>query len=449
MLRLHKVHIRPKYPLMGRSGIYLAIFCMFLIKSSVFREHNSSQLQNLSTVRYLCAWQFPNTLSILTNSESTVALKKADNFQEMLCKSQTFVPVSLLGDFQEALIFVDDGSDDKTHCGIGCRFMRLDMAFWYAYSNHMSLHSLVRGDWEYTSAVDCPSRNHECYFQPIASAPIKEFVSDRRSVEMLLSYDSKKLKDNEQYLEARLWTRKSLDFLRKDFGFGIPALKEDLLLEKKTGCWLAAQILYFLLKPNTILENEVRKAKEKLNWNRDSGKCVAVHVRHGWRSRFSADLSMTEYVMSVRRLSHVKKILLITEDDKVISDALSNFPEYDWLYTEYPRENSHDIGIAMSEGKIDPTAEALNALVNLILSSECQYFVGQVNSTWYRLMIMLAYGKYGQMPPFDNIREDWGHGGLRKWGFFGMCTLEELQKEVAELKRRFPELVKMDPSKIK
>ena len=81
---------------MGRSGIYLAIFCMFLIKSSVFREHNSSQLQNLSTVRYLCAWQFPNTLSILTNSESTVALKKADNFQEMLCKSQTFVPVSLL-----------------------------------------------------------------------------------------------------------------------------------------------------------------------------------------------------------------------------------------------------------------------------------------------------------------------------------------------------------------
>ena len=83
----------------------------------------------------------------------------------------------------------------------------------------------------------------------------------------------------------------------------------------------------------------------------------------------------------------------------MISDALSNFPEYDWLYTEYPRENSHDIGIAMSEGKIDPTAEALNALVNLILSSECQYFVGQVNSTWYRLMIMLAYGKYGQMPP--------------------------------------------------
>ena len=53
---------------------------------------------------------------------------------------------------------------------------------------------------------------------------------------------------------------------------------------RKNGCWLAAQILYFLLKPNTILENEVRKAKEKLNWNRDSGKCVAVHVRHGWRS---------------------------------------------------------------------------------------------------------------------------------------------------------------------
>jgi hypothetical protein len=400
-------------------------------------------------MRYLCAWQFPNTLSIVSDSGRTIASKDADSFQEMLCKSQTFVPASLLGDSQEALIFMDDGFDDKTHCGIGCRFMRLDMALWYAYSNHMSLHSLVRGDWEYTSAVDCPSRNHECYFQPIASAPINEFVNDRKSAEMLISYDSKKIKDNEQYLEARLWTRKSLDFFRNDFGFGIPAIRDDLRLEKKTGCWLASQILYFLLKPNMILENEVSKAKKRMNWNRDSGQCVAVHVRRGWRSRFSADLSMMDYVRSVRRLSHVRKILLITEDDKVISDALSNFPEYDWLYTEYPRENSHDIGIAMSEGKIDPKAEALNALVNLILSSECHYFVGQVNSTWYRLMIMLAYGKYGQMPPFDNLREDWGHGGLRKWGFFGMCTLEELRKEVVELKRRFPDLVKMDPSKIK
>ena len=96
-------------------------------------------------------------------------------------------------------------------------------------------------------------------------------------------------------------------------------------------------------------------------------------------------------------------------------------PNQTFLYTEYPRENKHDIGVAMSKREVDSTAEALNALVNLFLSSECEYFVGRVNSTWFRLMIMLAYGKYGTMPPFDNLLEDWGRGGLRKW-FFLVCA---------------------------
>ena len=86
--------------------------------------------------------------------------------------------------------------------------------------------------------------------------------------------------------------------------------------------------------------------------------------------------------------------------------------------------------------------------MNLFLSSECDFFVGRVNSTWYRLMIMLAYGKYGKMPPFDNLFEDWGHGGLRKWGFFGMCTLRELRDEVRILAENFPSLVQMDFLKI-
>jgi len=178
-------------------------------------------------------------------------------------------------------------------------------------------------------------------------------------------------------------------------------------------------------------------------------KCIAVHVRHGWRARFNSEITMSDYMKSIQRFSSTKKILLITEDEGVIRDAEENFPQYEWYYTNYPRENKHDIGVAMTKGEVDPTAEALNALVNLFLSSECEYFVGRVNSTWFRLMIMLAYGKYGAMPPFDNLFEDWGHGGLRKWGFFGMCTLEELRQEVVKLKQNFPNLVKMDTMLIK
>ncbi|CAL6334282.1 unnamed protein product [Bathycoccus prasinos] len=352
-------------------------------------------------------------------------------------------------DGKSVLLFIDDGFEDRTHCGIGCRFMRLDMALWFSYANQKSLHSIPNGKWEYTSANVCPQRNHECYFQNLVSDPLQEWIQDERTKYMVSSFDAENLKYNEKLLNVDLWSRKSLDSFRKEHQFGTIWFQESEILSRKTGCWVGAQILYYLLKPNPTLQATILKEKERLQWTSNESSCIAVHVRHGWRSRFNSKIVMSDYMKSIKRFSKTKKVLLITEDEEVIKDAELNFPDYQWLYTDYPRENKHDIGVAMQKGEVDSTAEALNALVNLFLSSECEYFVGRVNSTWFRLMIMLAYGKYGTMPPFDNLLEDWGHGGLRKWGFFGMCTLDELRKEVNTLIYKFPELVKMDISKIK
>jgi hypothetical protein len=398
--------------------------------------------------RKMCNWNIPNTLSMVSRNRDLSNLEVADLFQVELCESQSLERRSSLEDGAGVLLYVDDGFEDRTHCGIGCRFMRLDMALWFAYANRMSLHSIPNGRWEYTSAQVCPRRNHECYFQSLVSNPLQEWLLDERTMRMVNSFDAAKLKSNENWLSVNLWSRRSLDSFRNVHQFGSVWLRMSKLLSDKSGCWVAAQVLYYLLKANKMLETAILKEKERLHWNSSENRCIAVHVRHGWRSRFNK-IIMSDYIKSIQRFSKTKKILLITEDEEVIKDAESNFPEYQWLYTEYPRENKHDIGVAMSKGEVDSTAEALNALVNLFLSSECEYFVGRVNSTWFRLMIMLAYGKYGTMPPFDNLLEDWGHGGLRKWGFFGICTLDELREEVATLKHTFPELVKMDISKVK
>jgi len=413
--------------------------------------------QNVSIIQYadltdvsrrkLCTWNTPNTLSSLSKLRITAGLAEADQFQEELCALQTLRRTSVLEDHQVVLLFIDDGFEDRTHCGIGCRFLRLDMALWYAYSNQMSLHSIDHGGWEYTSAKNCPNRNHECYFQSLSSSLVQDWVRDESTRNFLNMYDAKKLKEHEKFISAQLWSRQNLDPFRQEHHFGLTWLKNTPALLNKSGCWVASQLLYYLLKPNNLLEKAIIKEKQNMKWD-DSKQCVAVHVRHGWRSRFNSEIAMSDYMKSVNRFSKSKNILLITEDQDVIRDAEANFPEYNWLYTDYPRENKHDIGAAMAKGEVDPTSEALNALVNLFLSSECEYFVGRVNSTWFRLMIMLAYGKYGQMPPFDNLLEDWGHGGLRKWGFFGICTLEEMRKEVKILKNKFPKLVKMDLSKI-
>lgn len=428
---------------------YSVIPSLFFFLLSQGKTRKASILDQ-PTTRKLCGWNTANSLSLLSNLKDLRHIESADLFHLLLCDSQTLKDSGFLESKREVLLFIDDGFEDRTHCGIGCRFMRMTMGMWYSYANDMTLHSIPHGGWEYTSAKSCTQRNHECYFQSIASNPLLEWIEDESTKEMIFKFDAPSLKQHENTLNVNLWSRQSLDAFRTTQKFGSIWLKDASgLLSDKSGCWVAAQILFYLLKPNIVLEKAISKEKERMSWDLRTKKCIAVHVRHGWRARFNVNVTMSDYMKSIGRFSSTKKILLITEDEEVIRDAEKNFPQYEWYYTNYPRGNTHDIGVAMIKGEVDPTAEALNALVNLFLSSECDFFVGQVNSTWFRLMIMLAYGKYGTMPPFDNLFEDWGHGGLRKWGFFGMCTLEELREEVVELKRNFPKLVKMDTTLIK
>jgi len=426
------------------------LFSGLLLLNFAFHSINTREVHRKIAIhqRLVCSWNNPeNSLSKIHIIKDPHAFELADTFQENLCNMQTLRHATLLEDTKHVLLFIDDGFEDKTHCGIGCRFMRLNMALWFAYNNDMSLHNIPNGGWEYTSIANCPIRNHDCYFQSLTSEPLESWLVDSRTKEMISSFDAKMLKVNENHLSVNLWSRQNLDAFREEYNFGALWFQEFQPLSLRSGCWLAAQNLYFLLKPNKKLDEEIEKTKKKLNWN-NQARCIAVHVRHGDRSKLNSRVKMGDYVKAIRRLPSVKKILIVTDNAEVIQDAEKNFPEYDWHYTDYERENKGNIGIAMQSGKLNPTKEALNALVNLLLSSECEYFVGRTNSTWFRLMIMLAYGKYGNMPPFDNVLEDWGHGGLRKWGFFGMCTLKELQKEVVHLKERFPDLIEMDPHKI-
>jgi len=303
----------------------------------------------------------------------------------------------------------------------------MTLALWQAMSTNSILLPAPLGKWTYTSSQACPARNHDCYFLPTTN--VSSYRLGTRAAEILATKPTEMLPSFSAELETLgidLFTRRSLDEIRSAYNFGL-LWKDKAMFPRKTGCWIAAQLLYFLLQPNYYLEERLRAEKQRLNWGQ--GPTIALHVRHGWRARFNGDISLKNFLMAARDFN-ASNVLLITEDQTVINEAENLFPEYNWMYTLYPRNNPHDIGVEMERGGIDPTAEAINALVNLLLASEAQYFVGRTNSTWFRLMIMLAAGKYGVFPEFRNVGNDWGHGGLAKWGFFGLCTMGELEKEL-------------------
>jgi len=357
-----------------------------------------------------------------------------NKLHSLLCDIQTSTSVQT-----RAAVFADDGQLDRTHCGIGCRLMRVVMDLWLALADHKPLYSARQAAWEYTDGRRCAPRNEECYFQKLATSPLSPAIEAHMS-----AYNSTGLHDVVSKVARdglQVMTRRSLDTFR-EAKFGKNYLdqvlqKADLRKSAANGCYLSAQMLRFIAVPHAKLDKLVDEAKAKMRWN-EGGCIVAMHVRMGWRAATNSRLWPDEYMAHVKRMG-CKRVLIITENQKVIDEAHQKYPEYEFLYTDYPRDNHKDIGAAMQAGDVSQEPEALNALLNLYLSADCQYHVGTHNSTWFRLMLMLAMAKLGHLPAFAFVgdpRYFLNRNG--KWGFFGMCDKEELMALVKKNYERFP-----------
>ena len=112
-----------------------------------------------------------------------------------------------------------------------------------------------------------------------------------------------------------------------------------------------------------------------------------------------------------------------------------------FLFTKYPRLGSRsddwvggergdegaaarrlrwrDIGEAVRAGRLDGGREAENALLNLLIAVDAEFFVGPLSSTWSRATLLLSQAKYGVPMRFAatdrGCRESW------HWGF-GSCS---------------------------
>ena len=338
-----------------------------------------------------------------------------------------------------AAVFADDGQLDKTHCGIGCRLMRVVMCMWESLADHKPIHSSRQAFWEYTDGKRCPPRNEECYFQQLAGAPLPPHLDAHLS-----NYNSTGLHKVARQVSREgleVMTRKTLDTFREG-NFGRKHLNDVLESQRlrkvaTNGCYLSAQLLRFIATPNAKLDKLVAETKTKMRWN-EGGCVVAMHVRHGWRAATNAHLWPDEYMRHAKKTG-CKRILIMTENQKVIDEAHEKFPAYEFLYTDYPRDNHRDIGKAMAAGEVSQEPEALNALVNLYLSADCQYHIGTPNSTWLRLMMMLAMAKLGHLPSYAFVGEKkYFTEQNGRWGFFALCDKPELYALTKKNYKRFP-----------
>ena len=327
-------------------------------------------------------------------------------------------------------------ADDDPTAGFGSRVLRVCSAFFASVHFGRPFAYAKVGRWTYSK---CASRGNDCYFQKITSAR-----TEYETPEGVYRGEGALVKEEEKD-EELIWTRGSLDGFQKEHNAGIGWMKD---LKKalngfempsgRGGCWVVSQFLYYILHPNEKLDRVLRLEKKRMGWETEERRepVAAIHVRHGDRAQRGhqgSNLQIEQFLARLRKLDpKCKKVLLMTEDGEVIDDAIKNFgKEFHFYYTTIQPRHNDDINRLLKEGKLDPENEIHNALVNLYLAADADYFLGHLSSTWGRVVLLLSYGKYGCFQKMDLMESTW----KSRWGF-SACSTEEWEKEAKKFECR-------------
>merc|ERR1712137_444113 len=98
----------------------------------------------------------------------------------------------------------------------------------------------------------------------------------------------------------------------------------------------------------------------------------------------------------------VRHVHLMTEDAAVVKDQ-GQFPNVTFHVTEFERKNTAEFGLPPAE--VD--ALALNSLLNLYIASDAVGFIGTASSSWFRAVVLLAFGKYCEPPVIATLDYVW------------------------------------------
>ncbi|GJP63752.1 hypothetical protein CLOP_g20800 [Closterium sp. NIES-67] len=114
---------------------------------------------------------------------------------------------------------------------------------------------------------------------------------------------------------------------------------------------------------------------------------VSVHVRQGDKSRWMGAISLASYVFEANRFRRVDPALhyvwLSTEMESVVTGS-KQFHQWTFFYSTLPRQRGNEKMSLYLRVNLPRMIGA--SFVNLLLSSECDYFVGVLASNWNQLI---------------------------------------------------------------
>eukprot|EP00937_MAST-01D_sp_MAST-1D-sp2_P005480 g5480.t1 len=226
--------------------------------------------------------------------------------------------------------------------------------------------------------------------------------------------------------------------------------------------FFVARYLAFLLRPNAAVRAALRRAKQELGWARlrgqGRGPLIAMHVRNGDSCLRREEKRMarkchglSSYMVAARRareLYGARTIFLATDSQAVLDEARSGkHAGFRFVVLGGVDRGEKQRGKIwdelLEEGyDLDWHREASNVLLDMLLLSEGDLFIGKFTSNVFRTAYALSHARTGCVKPFVSLDGPWcfdfgmpnsgiGEGGRR------YCLSEAPDVRVLHLCRSF------------
>jgi hypothetical protein len=198
---------------------------------------------------------------------------------------------------------------------------------------------------------------------------------------------------------------------------GLRALPEEF---QRMGLFaVVSTILHRLLRPSTGLKDRISSEKLAMNW--PEGPVLGIHYRAGdscleketslGRKCDSFDLYMKEANV-MRQKYNLTHIYLATDSSELLEAPLeASYPGWTFLYMKgYKRDRKRDletVDVLIKSGRIDGCDEAHRSLMDIILLSETEAFIGKFSGNIDRVAYSLLYARNGQHRPYISLDNAW------------------------------------------
>lgn len=190
----------------------------------------------------------------------------------------------------------------------------------------------------------------------------------------------------------------------------------------KTLLWYRSMLLRYILRPTDetvrMVEAERVKILPLTFLTEANAKAVAIHVRmtDGGATGVTR-LSARAFLKAARAVTGgtVKQALVVTDDYAHVKRAVANLPEAGGmsfsLLGEDLRRNTDSTNKIMSyrKGTRDAQEDLHAAVLDLFLAAACDYFVGQYQSNFSRLIFELIFARLGNAvwSQTKSLQGDW------------------------------------------